>query len=329
MRKFSIRRLFFFILLVAFISGCGGGKTPESMLPQNLSKDDKRTRLLNQKIVQDAFSTSVTDDYRIGPGDLLEIKVYEAADLSAVVRVNSRGIVTYPLLGEVELGTLTVQEAEEKLRELLGAKYVKDPHVSVFIREYRSKHVAVVGAVNKPGNYELLNRGRLLEALALAGGLADNAGNVVYVTRHGTDKQIEVDLNELLVKGNTQLNLPVQMGDTIFVPEAGVFYVNGAVYRPGQYPLKDAVTVSRAVEMAGGLRTGAKSNLKLLRFQENGERQIITVDLKAIERGEQKDIALRDKDVVFVDQNAIVAFFQTLRLGFFFPPLSISGAAPQ
>jgi polysaccharide export outer membrane protein len=223
-----------------------------------------------------------------------------------------------------------VQEAEKKLRGLLQTKYVKDPHVSIFIKEYRSKKVAVVGAVKNPGDYELLNRGHLLEAIALAGGLTDNAGQIVYLTHQGTDKQIKIDLDELLVKGNTSLNLPVQMGDTVFVPEAGVYYVNGAVKKGGQFLLKKPVTVSRAVQIAGGLTIGARaSHVTLIRFNENGDKQIIPVDLKAIEKGEREDIALQDQDVVFVSKNPIIAFFQTIRPGFFFPPFSISASVPQ
>ncbi|MGH7792117.1 MAG: SLBB domain-containing protein, partial [Thermodesulfobacteriota bacterium] len=283
----------------------------------------------NRKITTQALTKSVTDDYRIGPGDLLDVKVYEAADLSGQVRVNSSGVVTYPLLGEVELGSLTVREAEKRLQGLIGAKYVKDPHITVFVEEYRSKKVAVVGAVKNAGSFDLLGNGRVLDALAAAGGLSEDAGKLVYISRQGEDGQTEIDLNQLLIKGDAQLNLPVSMGDTLFVPEAGVYYVNGAVTRPGTFTLKEDVSVSQAVEIAGGLATGAKaSDIKLLRFKD-GQRQIVPIDYKAIERGEQEDLALQDQDVLFVDKNAIVAFFQTLRLGLHVFPFSVSGTAPK
>jgi polysaccharide export outer membrane protein len=324
--------LFLFILLVASAVGCGGSKTPESMVPKDFpstSKDKEETNLLNRKITTQAFTKSVTDDYRIGAGDLLDIKVYEAADLSGEVRVSSSGIATYPLLGEVELGSLTVREAEKKLQELIGAKYVKDPHVTVFVKEYRSKKVAVVGSVKNPGSFDLLGNGRILDALAMAGGLNENAGKLVYLSRQGEDGQTEIDLNQLLLKGDSKLNLPVSMGDTLFVPEAGVYYVNGAVRRSGTFTLKEDVTVSQALEIAGGLATGAKaSDIKLLRFKD-GQRQIVPIDYKAIEKGEQKDIALQDQDVLFVDKNALVAFFQTIRLGLNVFPFSVSGTAPR
>src|SRR5579884_320564 len=330
---YRIRRLLLFILFSVILGACEG-KSPESMIPPNISKnqESKRAQELNRRIIEESAKTATNDyDYQIGPGDLLDVKVYEAPDLSAPEsRVSTSGTVTYPLLGEVELGGLTVREAEKKLQKLLQAKYVKNPHVSIFVKEYKSKRVAVVGAVKNPGDYELLNRGHLLEAIALAGGLTDKAGNTVYLTHRSTDKQIKIDLDELLVKGNTSLNLPVQMGDTVFVPEAGVYYVNGAVKKGGQFFLKKPVTVSRAVQIAGGLTIGARaSHVTLIRFNENGDKQIIPVDLKAIEKGEKEDIALQDQDVVFVSKNPIIAFFQTIRPGFFFPPFSISASVPQ
>src|SRR5216684_6336002 len=181
---YRIKYLLLFVLFSAILGACGG-KSPESMIPQNISKnqDSKRAEELNRKIIEEsAKSATNNEDYQIGPGDLLDAKVYEAQDLSTEARVSSRGTVTYPLLGEVEVGGLTVREAEKKLQRLLQAKYVKDPHVSIFIKEYRSKHVAVVGAVKNPGTYELLNRGHLLEAIALAGGVTDNASKTVYLT---------------------------------------------------------------------------------------------------------------------------------------------------
>ncbi len=326
---YGIRYPLFFLLFIAIMNGCGG-KTPESMIPQGISQDDKRAKLLNQKIIEESAKSVTSADYQIGPGDLLESKVYEAQDLSTSVRVSSKGMVTYPLLGEVELGGLTVQEAERKLDTLLQAKYIKDPHVNIFIKEYRSKHVSVVGAVKNPGNYEVLNRGHLLDALAQAGGITENASRVAYVTHQGSDQQITVDLNELLLKGNTQLNVPVQMGDTIFVPEAGVFYVSGGgVRKQGEFPIKNGITVGRAVAVAGGLKLGAyTSSATLIRFQ-NGERQFISIDLKAIQKGEVKDVAIQDQDILYVGINPVIAFFDTIRLGFFFPPVSVSGQPPE
>jgi polysaccharide export outer membrane protein len=291
---------------------------------------------LNEKIKSKSFkssiapsSKSVTDDYLIGPGDLLEVEVYGSDDLNDQVRVNSFGMVSYPLLGEVEVGELSTSQAEDKFEGLLGEKYIRDPSVNVFIKEYRSKHVAVLGAVRNPGNYELLKKGRLIDALALAGGLSGNASKVIYLARSGDDNMMEIDLDEVN-KGNLELlEIPVQIGDTIYVPEAGVYYVNGAVRRPGQFPIIPGVTFSQAIQIAGGLRSGSQ-NVRLVRY-ENGQQNVIPVDVKAIESGAEQDIPLQDRDIVIVGQNAIVAFFQQFRMGLnFWPfPVNVSSGVPD
>ncbi len=297
---------------------------------------NNQTESLNKEITTkpfknsiDSSSNSVTDDYLIGPGDLLEVKVYGSDDLNDSVRVNSFGMVSYPLLGEVELGGLSTSQAEGKLEGLLGEKYIRDPHVTVFIKEYRSKSVAVLGAVKNPGNFELLKKGRLIDALALAGGLSNTASKVIYVARTGHDELTEIDL-EKVEKGDLELlNMPIQVGDTIYVPESGIYYVNGAVRRPGQFPITPGVTFSQAIQIAGGLRSGSQ-NVRLVRY-ENGRPNVIPVDIKAIESGAEQDIPLEDRDIVIVGQNAIVAFLQQFRLGLnFWPfPVNVSSGVPD
>ena len=111
-------------------------------------------------------------DYRIGPEDLLEVQVFGVDDLTRTVRVNSRGFVSLPLIGAVEVGGLTAQQAERSIVARLGEKYLQDPQVSLFIKEYTSQRVTVEGAVNKPGVYPLRGSTTLLQTLAVAGGQA-------------------------------------------------------------------------------------------------------------------------------------------------------------
>ncbi len=137
---------------------------------------------------------------------------------------------------------------------------------------------------------------------------------------------MEIDL-EKVEKGNlVLLEMPIQVGDTIYVPEAGIYYVNGAVRRPGQFPITPGITFSQAIQIAGGLRSGSQ-NVRLVRY-ENGQQNVIPVDIKAIESGAEQDIPLQDRDIVIVGQNAIVAFLQQFRLGFnFWPfPFNIGGS---
>ena len=318
--------LFVLFLLLIFFSGCGGQKTDSSYLQDQAKTElSSESKELNQKIIEEAFRTEVTD-YLIGPGDLLDIKILEANELNTEARVNTKNIITFPLLGEVEVGGLTSQEVEKKLKVLLTEKYMQDPHVVVSIKEYRSQRVAVLGSVKKPGSYEILGRGNLLDALAMAEGLSEIASSVVYVSRidiKGNENSVAINLNELLKQGKSGLNIPIHMGDVIYVPEVGVFYVDGAVNKPGSFPLKGDVTVSKAVAIAGGLsKTSSASDVKLVRLS-NGKREVIPINLDLVKQGEQTDLALVDQDVVIVGKSLIKSFFDAIKLGLFFPPFSV------
>lgn len=315
----------FFLLLLYFI-GCGGQKTQSPYLQEQAERElSKESRELNQKIIEETFTKKVTD-YLIGPGDLLDIKVLEAKELDTEARVNARNIITFPLLGKVEVGGLTSQEVEKKLKELLTEKYMHDPHLVVYIKEYKSQRVAVLGSVNKPGSYEILGRGNLLDGLALAEGLSDKAGSVAYVSRrdsNGNENSVVINLNELLNQGKSGLNIPIYMGDVIYVPESGVFYVDGDVNHPGSFPLKGKVTVSKAVAVAGGVsKTGKASDVKLVRYR-NEQREVIPINLDLIKQGEGVDLVLEDQDVVIVGKSIIKSFFNAIKLGLFFPPFSV------
>jgi len=318
--------LFVLFLLLIFFSGCGGQKTDSSYLQDQAKTElSSESKELNQKIIEEAFRTEVTD-YLIGPGDLLDIKILEANELNTEARVNTKNIITFPLLGEVEVGGLTSQEVEKKLKVLLTEKYMQDPHVVVSIKEYRSQRVAVLGSVKKPGSYEILGRGNLLDALAMAEGLSEIASSVVYVSRidiKGNENSVAINLHELLKQGKSGLNIPIHMGDVIYVPEVGVFYVDGAVNKPGSFPLKGDVTVSKAVAIAGGLsKTSSASDVKLVRLS-NGKREVIPINLDLVKQGEQTDLALVDQDVVIVGKSLIKSFFDSIKLGLFFPPFSV------
>ncbi|MBC7362906.1 MAG: polysaccharide export protein, partial [Candidatus Aminicenantes bacterium] len=159
-------------------------------------------------------------EYVIGPRDLLEIKVFELPEFDQTVRVSENGTITLPLIGNVQVGGLTKEKIEKKLAELLD-KYVKNAQVSVFIKEYQSSRVAIIGAVEKPGMYELVGRQTLLQMISQAGGFKENAANEIYVLREGQDgntASIAIDLEDLLLNGNQKLNIPIQPNDVINVP---------------------------------------------------------------------------------------------------------------
>lgn len=316
------------LCMLSLIYACGGGSqnTGTYTMPQATREVNKENQELNRKLIEETFSSSSSVDYLIGPGDLLEIQVLEAPELNTQARVTAQNTISFPLLGKIDISGLTPQEAELRISEMLTEKYMHDPHVIVSVKEYRSQRVAVLGSVKNPGTYELLGKGNLLDALALAGGLDEGASDMVYVTRKtggGGEKAIEVDLDELLDKGDASLNVPINMGDVVYVPEAGVIYVDGAVERPGSYPITDDMTVSQAVTAAGGIaKVGKASDVRLIR-KKDGKVEVMPVNLDEVKEGNTSDIVLQDQDVVVVGKSAIRSFFDTFRMGLFFPPFSM------
>ena len=194
---------------------------------------------------------------------------------------------------------------------MLQAKYVKNPQVTIFIKEYKNQQVAVIGAVEKAGSYELVGRKNLLQIISMAGGFSETAGNEVFILREGPDGQtstVAIDLKDLLVNGNQTLNIPIEPNDVINVPvdrEIRVF-VMGRVTRPGavKAKLSEGMTLLQAIADAGGLAEGAKeSSITITRKDKAGKEQKIKVNLKDIIKGKKKDIKLQEGDVVFVPES--------------------------
>src|SRR5487761_311989 len=222
-------------------------------------------------------------DYRIGAEDLLEISVYDAPDLDRTVRVSADGRISLPLVGDIETTGFTTRELEAKIESLLRRGYMTNPHVSVFLREVRSHPIAVFGAVEKPGVFQVRGAKSLIEVLSMAQGLADDAGDSVIVMRHGglsspaaagspdpqpaaaTDmpresaKQglfpssattefqagsVDIKLKGLLGSGDARYNVMVYPGDVVKVPRAGTVYVVGEVKKPGGFVLKTDENIS-------------------------------------------------------------------------------------
>lgn len=249
-------------------------------------------------------------EYVIGPRDLLEIKVFELPEFDQTVRVSENGTITLPLIGNVQVGGLTKEKIEKKLAELLD-KYVKNAQVSVFIKEYQSSRVAIIGAVEKPGMYELVGRQTLLQMISQAGGFKENAANEIYVLREGQDgntASIAIDLEDLLLNGNQKLNIPIQPNDVINVPVDRLItiYVFGEVRNPGaiQVKMSQKVTLLQAIAQAGGLSENAsKRGITVKRKDKSGKEINIQVNLNDIIKGKKKDIPLKEGDVVIVKES--------------------------
>jgi polysaccharide export outer membrane protein len=254
----------------------------------------------------------IVKEYRIGPKDLLEITVFELPELNQTVRVSEDGTITVPLLGQVKIEGLTKDEVENKIGGLLEEKYLKNPRVSVFIREYQSKLVAVIGAVENPGMYEIVGSMTLLQVVSKAGGFKENASDELFVLRAGeggSKNRIVIDLDDLLINGNHELNIPVQPNDVINIPVDKIIhvYVLGEVKSPGKLEVKmsKGITVLQAIAQAGGLTDAAKkSGVTVKRKDEKTGRETkMKVNLGDIIKGKRRDIELQEGDVVIIPES--------------------------
>jgi len=176
---------------------------------------------------------SYAQEYTVGEGDVLDINVYENEDLSTTVRVSSDGTIRVPLVGEISVKDLTVSQVSSKIEKLFADGYLVNPQVDVFIAEHRSKKAIILGQIRKPGQYELRGRITFLEFVSKAGGLTAEAGSTAIIKRiskPGTKpEQIILDLEKLIKKGETSLNILIQDNDSIYISKTKTYYVAGEV----------------------------------------------------------------------------------------------------
>jgi len=275
-------------------------------------------------------TAATTDDrYRIGPGDVLDIRILNRPTLSRdSVRVEGNGMIRMPLI-ETEIQAACRTEGE--LAKDIAAGYLKfyrNPQVDVFIKEYHARQVAVMGAVIEPARFEMKQRYRLLDLLSYAKGPSEKAGQIVNIVRgpkmsgcegqsaaadDGSDALLSLRLSDTM-NGLEKANPYVRAGDIITIPEADQVYVVGNVYTPKTLPLKEPMTVSRAIAMAGGpLQDSKTSRIKVLR-QEPGStaKTELYVDLGAVAKKRAEDPMLRPNDIIEVPTSAGKSLLRSL-----------------
>lgn len=295
-------------------------------------ESSKKVKAMNEKLLMSSFSAGRSShrDYKIGPQDLLEISVFEAEKLNKTVRVSSQGNINLPLIGVLKVKGLTPEELEKEIRSLLAEKYLQDPSVSVLIKEFRNQRISVMGAVKSPGVFDVTGARTILDLLAMAGGLKEEAGQLLFLLRPPSDEETPrkekgpyhrkpetfvIDLEGLLVEGNLGLNLPLLHGDVINVPAAGKIFVGGDVKNPGGFMKGKKLTLSQAIISAGGLNFKANgSETKIIRYSEKGtDKEILTFNVYAIQKGKAEDPYLKENDIVFVPTSGTKAFLTGVR----------------
>lgn len=251
-----------------------------------------------------AVTAAKAESLLIGPGDLLHVTVMREPELEQRVRVRDAGDVDLPLIGQIHVAGLDPEAASAAIAaQYLNRNFLRHPDVAVFVEQYATQGVSVLGQVMKPGTYSIATPRTLLDLLAMAGGLTPIADRHIMVERAPGAKQREEEVF-LSNRANDELmaNVTIDPGDTIVVPKAGIVYVMGDVGRPGGYTMENEsrMTVLQAIAMAAGLNRTANEKKARVIHNVNGEFEEEDLPLREIERGEAPDELLQANDVIYV-----------------------------
>ncbi|HMR69544.1 MAG TPA: polysaccharide export protein EpsE [Rubrivivax sp.] len=238
-------------------------------------------------------------EYRLGAGDVVRISVYQMPDLALEARLSEAGVISYPLLGSIQLGGLSVPQAEKKLADgLRDGNFVKQPQVSLLVVQVRGNQASVLGQVNRPGRYPLETAGlRLTELLATAGGVAANGADTVTLvgTRGGQPMRRVIDLPSLFRTDGGGDDPVIHHGDAVYVERAPLVYIYGEVQRPGALRLERGMTLLQALAAGGGLtQRGTDKGIRVHRRDAQGQVQVLTPGM---------DDRIQDGDVVYVRES--------------------------
>jgi len=245
-------------------------------------------------------ATAPVPDYRLGVGDVLHILVYQNPDLTLDARVSDSGYVSFPLLGALKVGGLTVSETEALIANgLKKGDFVKSPQVTVVLMQVRGSQVSVLGQINRPGRYPLEQaQTRLSDVLAQAGGITTATGSDIVVvtgTRSGKPMRIEIDLPRVFAAQDAQTDLLLQNNDVVWVDRAPLVYIYGEVQRPGAERIERGMTVMQALASGGGLtQRGTERGITIHRRTDSG---------KVEELKPTMDSFVRDGDVIYVRES--------------------------
>ncbi len=256
-------------------------------------------------VAQERFNEFKQGDYKLGPGDAIRILVFQNPDLTLDTRVNESGLITYPLIGSVSIGGVTIAQAERNIAQALKTGgFVQQPQVNIVLVQVRGNQVSVLGLVNRPGRYPLeTTQTRLTEVLAIAGGITIGQGTfgggsdrvILQGVRAGLPYRKEVDIAELFLANRPEDDIEVSAGDAIYVAPAPIYYIYGESQRSGSYRLKRGMTVQQALVEAGGpTARGTERGLRLDRKSSTGKTESFRPQMNEL---------VQSDDVLYVNES--------------------------
>ena len=299
------------IIMTFCLSACQNNKAVKNAeVFKNSELNSKKD--INFKLVTAAQSeTAESQDliYLLGTGDVIVLTVFQVEQLNTTLRVNGKGNIILPLLGTIKVKGKSLSEVENIIVEKLAADYLKDPQVSLFVEEYRSQQITVMGAVLKPDVYSVRQSRSIFEMLSLAGGLSPTASDTIRVKTVQQDPlsglsaehDLVLSVSSLLEGSEGASSLRLRGGDSILVPKAGVVFIDGAVKKPGSFIMQGETNVMKAIAMAGGIEWAGKEKRVQVIRSISGKPYAIDVDLTKIRNQKGDDVILKDGDIVAVN----------------------------
>jgi polysaccharide export outer membrane protein len=263
------------------------------------------TLFLDSRFDQAPSVDEAVDEYRLGPGDKLLLTVHNQPELTSHLTLTDEGLITAPLVGDVNAGGLTVRELATRLAGLLDRTYLVSPKVDVQVEVYRSQWAMVSGEVRTPGRVPLRGRTQLKEVLSEAGGFGEHAGEEILISRrvNGAPEPLTIRLDRQSFESGLE-NPVLRHGDIVTVKRAEFCYVHGEVKSAGRVAIEPGMTLLRAITIVGGLTEWAnKKAVQVLRQGEQGPGRVY--NLKAIQDGRAPDPPLSGGDIVVVRRRAL------------------------
>lgn len=316
------------VLTIAFISGscsaqAGGYQTSQNQSSVNQiagqaaslgSSNIKKNVIDATSAMNGAKLTMAPRDIaklKLAPGFLLGLNVLDDQDFTGSFRIDESGNIVFPILGTIHLAGKTASEAQAEIKEvLLQREILKDPQVTLSVLEYVAPEVIIEGEVNSPGAYPLLAPRKLMDVLALAGGLAITAGDEVQILHEDSTTSVQLHYSKATDPKAVE-QVIVYPGDTIRVRRAGIVYVLGAVNRPGGYVMQEDghLNILQAITLANGFAVNAKDTLYLLRRRDDGNIERMTLSYKELRNGQGMSLQVLPKDVLYVPTSPLKSLF--------------------